>query len=374
MRRLRRRARALSVRGQLRIDGCRARRPQGRHVRRREHLQHVLLAPHLDDGRRHAARPTTSETVDLVKSHARARLGARPAQGLAVVRAAQQTTSSRPTVHPAGYNVRPLEMCGAIGLEQLKKLPGFTARRRENLRAVPTAVPGRQPLHHPARERQELVVLLHDRAQPGPAGRPREGDGRPARRRHRVSHDHRGLFPAPRRHSATSTTRSRRRSPMPTSRTTTGFSSATIRFDLTSQIEQLSRGAGQRCKRRHRPRGISMADAKSNSRDRRRRLPRLDPGAGAARRRPSRHRGRQLHVPADAVRPRLPRARVRRSCAAMPASRERSSRWCARPTSSFRSPRWSARRSATAIRPRAVRPTATPSRRWSSCCRRTSGC
>lgn len=31
-----------------------------------------------------------------------------------------------------GYNVRPLEISGAIGLEQLKKLPGFTAKRREN--------------------------------------------------------------------------------------------------------------------------------------------------------------------------------------------------------------------------------------------------
>jgi CDP-6-deoxy-D-xylo-4-hexulose-3-dehydrase len=32
-----------------------------------------------------------------------------------------------------GYNVRPLEISGAIGLEQLKKLPGFTAKRRTNL-------------------------------------------------------------------------------------------------------------------------------------------------------------------------------------------------------------------------------------------------
>lgn len=32
-----------------------------------------------------------------------------------------------------GYNLRPLEMSGAIGVEQLKKLPGFTAQRRKNL-------------------------------------------------------------------------------------------------------------------------------------------------------------------------------------------------------------------------------------------------
>jgi len=31
-----------------------------------------------------------------------------------------------------GYNVRPLEMSGAIGIEQLKKLPGFIKQRRKN--------------------------------------------------------------------------------------------------------------------------------------------------------------------------------------------------------------------------------------------------
>jgi len=31
-----------------------------------------------------------------------------------------------------GYNVRPVEMCGAIGIEQLKKLPVFLAERRNN--------------------------------------------------------------------------------------------------------------------------------------------------------------------------------------------------------------------------------------------------
>jgi len=33
-----------------------------------------------------------------------------------------------------GYNVRPLEMSGAIGLEQLKKLPDFIDTRRQNAR------------------------------------------------------------------------------------------------------------------------------------------------------------------------------------------------------------------------------------------------
>ena len=31
-----------------------------------------------------------------------------------------------------GYNVRPVEMSGAIGIEQLKKLPGFLKQRRDN--------------------------------------------------------------------------------------------------------------------------------------------------------------------------------------------------------------------------------------------------
>ncbi|MGB0683276.1 MAG: DegT/DnrJ/EryC1/StrS family aminotransferase [Magnetovibrionaceae bacterium] len=33
-----------------------------------------------------------------------------------------------------GYNVRPMELSGAIGREQLKKMPGFTAQRRKNLK------------------------------------------------------------------------------------------------------------------------------------------------------------------------------------------------------------------------------------------------
>ena len=49
-----------------------------------------------------------------------------------------------------------------------------------------------------------------------------------------------------------------------------------------------------------------------HSRHRRRRLPRLDDGPGAARRRPSRHGARQLHVPPDQPEPRLPRPEVPR--------------------------------------------------------------
>jgi CDP-6-deoxy-D-xylo-4-hexulose-3-dehydrase len=41
-----------------------------------------------------------------------------------------------------GYNVRPLELEGAIGVEQLKKLPGFIERRRSNGRIFQQAMSG----------------------------------------------------------------------------------------------------------------------------------------------------------------------------------------------------------------------------------------
>lgn len=35
-----------------------------------------------------------------------------------------------------GYNVRPLEVCGAVGLAQIERLPGFVSRRRETARRL----------------------------------------------------------------------------------------------------------------------------------------------------------------------------------------------------------------------------------------------
>lgn len=45
-----------------------------------------------------------------------------------------------------GYNVRPLELSGAIGREQLRKLPGFVRQRRENARLFKALLGNRQDL------------------------------------------------------------------------------------------------------------------------------------------------------------------------------------------------------------------------------------
>ena len=45
-----------------------------------------------------------------------------------------------------GYNVRPLEMEGAIGVEQVKKLPGFVSARRKNGKAFQAAMANHQDI------------------------------------------------------------------------------------------------------------------------------------------------------------------------------------------------------------------------------------
>ena len=40
-----------------------------------------------------------------------------------------------------GYNVRPMEIQGAIGLQQLQRLPGFVAQRRANAKSCPLPLP-----------------------------------------------------------------------------------------------------------------------------------------------------------------------------------------------------------------------------------------
>ena len=63
-----------------------------------------------------------------------------------------------------GYNVRPLEMSGALGIEQLKKVPSLIAGRRENAALLRRALRGRRRRAHPARDRREQLVRLLDGA------------------------------------------------------------------------------------------------------------------------------------------------------------------------------------------------------------------
>ena len=144
-----------------------------------------------------------------------------------------------------GYNVRPLEMSGAIGREQLKKLPGFTAKRRENLalfqrlfrgdnRFIIQRENGKSSsfcftiVLNPDLEadRDKVFAALHDA----------DIQFRIITGGNFLRHDVIRYFDYEIHGGA---------APTPTSRTTTGFSWATTRFDLSSQIEKLYRGAGQ---------------------------------------------------------------------------------------------------------------------------------
>ena len=157
---------ALFHRGQLRVDGCRARRAQGRHIRPPVNT--------FSSSSRTTSRPwkaawcTTDDasSIELVRVDARARLDARPARRTPRIfeKRDDDFYEAYRFILP-GYNVRPIEMSGAIGVEQLKKLPAMTAAAAQELGAVPEAVRGRQPFHHSARERQELGLLFHDHAQ-----------------------------------------------------------------------------------------------------------------------------------------------------------------------------------------------------------------
>ena len=67
-----------SVRGQLRVDGRQPQRPPLRHVRRHQHVQHVLLPSHLDDGGRAAGDQRHGNRSSRAR-HPQSRLGARRA-------------------------------------------------------------------------------------------------------------------------------------------------------------------------------------------------------------------------------------------------------------------------------------------------------
>ena len=212
----------------------------------REHLQLLLLAPYLDHGRRHDRSPTTTRPPTCASRFARM-------AGRATCPRTRPSSSSAADDHfeayrfiLPGYNVRPLEMSGAIGLEQLKKLPGMTAAAAQELGAVPEAVRGRQPLHHPARERQELELLLH-RSCSIRTCRPTGSRCSPrCTRPISVSHHHRRLLPAPRRHSSYFDYEiTAAPCPMPTLAHDHGFFVGNHPFDLSPPDRKAVRGAGQ---------------------------------------------------------------------------------------------------------------------------------
>ncbi|WP_240540441.1 aminotransferase class I/II-fold pyridoxal phosphate-dependent enzyme [Paracoccus sp. pheM1] len=72
-----------------------------------------------------------------------------------------------------GYNLRPLEMSGALGRAQLEKLPRLVAARRAMGRGD-----GRSPaVPHPARDRRKQLVRLCAGAAPRMQARPARGSG-----------------------------------------------------------------------------------------------------------------------------------------------------------------------------------------------------
>ena len=104
-----------------------------RHVRRHQHVQHLLLPSHLDDGGRAAGDQRHGDRSSGARDP-QSRLGARRAGrfGHQSGAAADDPFFEAYRFVVPGYNVRPLEMAGAVGLEQLKKLDAMLAVRRQN--------------------------------------------------------------------------------------------------------------------------------------------------------------------------------------------------------------------------------------------------
>ncbi len=187
------------VRRQLRISGRQSERPPLRHVRRRQHLQHVLLPSHLDDGGRAAGnqrhRDRSSRPRDpqpRLGQGCPGRLGCqsgaaarRPVlRGVSICRARLQRATPR-----ARRGRRPR------AAQEARRHAGDSAEERC---AFCRSVQWRLAVHHSARKRLELVVQLHAHPESSVRPRSRPRDGRSPKRRHRIPHDHWGLFPAPR--------------------------------------------------------------------------------------------------------------------------------------------------------------------------------
>ena len=137
-----------------------------------------------------------------------------------------------------GYNVRPIEISGAIGLEQLKKLPTMTAERRKNWALFQKLFAGDDRFIIQRENGKSSAFSLHDR--PQSRGRTvAPAHFRAAQEsRYRLSHHHRRLFP---RHDVDQALRLRMRDGLPNANLAHdhGFFVGNHPFDLTPQIERL---------------------------------------------------------------------------------------------------------------------------------------
>jgi dTDP-4-amino-4,6-dideoxygalactose transaminase len=96
-----------------------------------------------------------------------------------------------------GYNMRPIELQGAIGRVQLKKLPGFTKQRRRNMAHFRELFGSDERLiiqRENGRSSSFAFTIVLNPA----AGFERARDHGLEACRYRVSHDYRRLHPAPR--------------------------------------------------------------------------------------------------------------------------------------------------------------------------------
>ena len=129
------------LRGQLRVDGRQPERPALRHVRRHQHVQHVLLPPHLDDGRRAAGDERHGDRSSRAR-HPQSRVGARRAGRLGrstrasgtTIRSSRRTGSSCPATTCGRSSSR-----GAVGhraAQEARRHAGDAPAERRAFRRV----------------------------------------------------------------------------------------------------------------------------------------------------------------------------------------------------------------------------------------------
>ena len=101
-----------------------------------------------------------------------------------------------------GYNVRPLELSGAIGMEQLKKLPAMTAARRKNWILFQQLFGGDERFIIQRENGKSSAFCFTIVLEPGSWLVTTENHAGIEKGRHRLSHHYRWLHHPPRRHQA----------------------------------------------------------------------------------------------------------------------------------------------------------------------------